>query len=82
MNHIMVSLGKNGRLVIPAPFRRALGIEPGDELVLTIDDGELRITTRERAITRAQETLRSYTDDGDSLVDELIDERRADARSD
>jgi AbrB family looped-hinge helix DNA binding protein len=81
MQTIMVNLGKNGRLVIPAPFRRALGIEPGDELVLTLDAGLLRITTREHAILRAQETVRRHVRGSDSLVDELIEERRAEARS-
>ncbi len=81
MKTIMVSLGNNGRLVIPAPFRRALGIEPGDELVLTLDAGQLRITTREHAISRAQETVRRQVRGSASLVDELIEERGAEARS-
>ena len=81
MNTIMVSLGNNGRFVIPAPFRKALGIEPGDELVLTLDDGQLRLTTREHAISRAQETIGRRVAGGASLVDELIDERRAEARA-
>ena len=82
MNHKMVKLRENGRLVIPAAFRHAMRIQPGDELVLMLRDGELKITTRQHAITRAQRTVRQYTCDGDSLVDELIAERRADAASD
>jgi len=65
--------------VIPAPLRRALEIEPGDALVLTLGDGELRITTRRQAIVRAQETVRQYTQDAGCLVDELIEERRSEA---
>ncbi len=75
----MVNLGEGGRLVIPAPLRRALEIEPGDALVLTLGDGELRITTRRQAIVRAQETVRQYTQSARSLVDELIEERGAEA---
>lgn len=82
MNSIMVNLGKGGRLVIPAPLRRALDIEPGDELVLTLADGELRITTRGRAIARAQERVRRYTHGEGSLVDDLLDARRAEAAGD
>jgi len=81
MQTIMVSLGKSGRLVIPAPFRRALGIEAGDELVLTLDEGQLHITTREQAVSRAQEAVRQRVRFGASLVDELFEERRAEARS-
>ena len=78
----MVNLGKNGRLVIPAPLRRALDIAPGDELVLTLTDGEVRITTRDRAIARAQERVREYTGGEGSLVDDLLEERRAEAGGD
>lgn len=78
----MVDLGEGGRLVIPAPFRRALEIEPGDALVLTLADGELRITTRRQAIARAQATVRAYTHDAGSLVDELIEERGAEVAAD
>lgn len=81
MNITMVSLGKNGRMVIPAPFRRALGIEAGDELVVTLDDGELRIATRDHAVTRAQDVVRRHVAAGTSLVDELIEERRSEAGS-
>lgn len=77
----MVSLGKNGRIVIPAPLRRALGIQPGDELVLTAGEGELRITTRTHAIARAQEIVRAHAGLAGSLVDELIEERRSEAGS-
>ena len=41
-------INENGRMVIPASFRKALGINPGDELVLRIEDDELRITTLKR----------------------------------
>lgn len=66
-------------MVIPAPIRKALGIEPGDELVLTLDGEDLRITSRDHAVARAQEAVRRRVRNGASLVDELIDERRAEA---
>jgi len=81
MDTTMVALGNNGRLVIPAPFRRALGIEAGDELVVTLLDGELRITTREQAVARAQEAVRRRVGQDAGLSDELIAERRAEAKS-
>jgi AbrB family looped-hinge helix DNA binding protein len=72
-------VNENGRVVIPSSFRKALGIEVGDEVVLRIEDDELRITTQQRRIQRAQHRARQYAKGG-SLVDELLAERRAAAR--
>jgi AbrB family looped-hinge helix DNA binding protein len=73
-------VNENGRVVIPAPFRKALGINPGDEVILRLEDDELRITTMKRRIERAQRHLRKYVKPGVSLVKELIAERREAAK--
>ena len=76
-----VRVNENGRVVIPASFRKALGIELGDEVVLRIEDDELRITTLKRRIQQAQRLVRKHVKPGRSLVDELIAERREAARN-
>ena len=73
-------VNENGRVVIPSAFRKALGIEIGDEVVLRMEDGELRITTQQSRIQRAQQRARQYVKPGTSLVDELLAERRKAAR--
>ncbi len=73
-------MNENGRVVIPASFRKALGINPGDEVILRLEDDELRITTMKRRIERAQRHVRKYVKPGVSLVDELIAERREAAK--
>jgi AbrB family looped-hinge helix DNA binding protein len=65
-----------GRIVIPASFRKALGISVGEEVVLRIEDDELRIFTLKTRIKRAQRLVRRHVAKGVSLVDELIAERR------
>lgn len=77
----MARVEKNGRVVIPAPLRRALGLQPGDEVVVSVAQGELRLATRDHAIAAAQDKVRHRVGAGTSLVDELIRERRAEARS-
>jgi len=72
-------LGNNGRIVIPAPARRALGIEPGDELILVVEDGEIRLRTVEQAARKAQDLVRRYSRPGESLADSLVAERREEA---
>jgi len=74
-------VNQNGRVVIPASFRKRLGINIGDELVLRIEDDELRITTLKQNIERAQRLVRKHVKQGTSLVDELIAERREAARN-
>jgi AbrB family looped-hinge helix DNA binding protein len=73
-------INENGRVVIPASFRKRLGIRVGDEVVLQLHDDELRITTLKRSIERAQRLVRKHVKPGISLVDELIAERREAAR--
>ncbi|MGA6983132.1 MAG: AbrB/MazE/SpoVT family DNA-binding domain-containing protein [Candidatus Sulfotelmatobacter sp.] len=75
-----VRINENGRLVIPASFRKALGIASGDTVVLRLDDGELRITTLRQRIKRSQEIVRKHVPRTVSLVDELIAERREAAK--
>lgn len=72
-------LDKAGRVVIPAAFRKALGVKPGEYLILRIEDGELRAWTFEHATKLIQQTVRKYVPEGVSLVDELIAERRGEA---
>jgi len=74
-------VNENGRVVIPAAFRRALGINAGDEIVLRMEDDELRITTLKRRLERAQRLVRKHVKPGTSLVDELIAERREEAKN-
>ena len=74
-------VNENGRVVIPSSFRKALGIKAGDEVVLRIEDDELRITTLKRRMERAQRLVRKHVKPGRSLADELIAERRQAARN-
>ena len=73
-------INENGRVVIPASYRKALGINAGDELVLRLEEDELRISSLKRRIERAQRLVRRFVKPGTSLADELIAERREAAR--
>ena len=75
-------VNENGRVVIPAEFRKALGIRAGDEIILSWKDEEIRITTMRKRIERAQRHVRKYVKPGVSMVDELIADRRREAARD
>lgn len=80
MEETRTRVNENGRVVIPASFRKALGINIGDEVVLRIEDDELRITTQQRRIARAQRRARQRVGRGTSLIKELLAERRKAAK--
>ena len=75
---VRLRLGPQGRIVVPAHFRRALGLEVGDALVVSIDDGRLVLAPREAARTRLLDRFPAAAD-APSAVDELVAERRAEA---
>jgi len=80
MSVVSTRLTKGGRIVIPAEFRRELGLETGDEVILRLVDSEVRIRTRREAIKQAQAIVRKHVKKGRSLVDELKRERKAEAK--
>ena len=74
-------VAEGGRIVIPAAARKALGIEPGDEVVLQLEDDGLRILSRKQALRNLQDMVAKVVPPGVSLVDEFIRERREEARA-
>ena len=75
-----IRVDESGRVLVPAVFRKTLGINRGDVVVLRIEDDELRISTLKQRIARAQRLVRQHVKPGTSVVDELIAERREAAR--
>jgi AbrB family looped-hinge helix DNA binding protein len=80
MNGENTKIGEGGRVVIPAEFRRALGLETGDEIIVRLQDGAILILTRAEAVRRAQAAVRKHIKRGRSLVTELQNERRAESK--
>lgn len=76
---ISISIGKQGRIVIPAALRQSLDISEGDKLVACEEDGRLVIEKPE-AVTKRIRALFAHIPEERSLVDELILERREAAR--
>ena len=75
-------ISEGGRIVIPAEYRRQLGLEVGDDVILRLEGQELRLYSRLQGIRRAQEIVRQYSSnrpDGQLASDELIAERRREA---
>lgn len=75
----MTKLGEGGRIVVPSAFRKALGIRTGDDLIMVLENDELRIMSPRRAIERARAIVRQYIPDGVQLSETLLEDRRREA---
>ena len=70
----------NGRIVIPAKMRSAMLIDGSGDLTARVVEGELRMLTPKAAVRKLQKRMREKVPEGVSVVDDLIAERRAEAR--
>jgi len=73
---VKASVDSAGRILVPVKLRKALDIEPGDEVNLILKDGVLEIRSLDNAVREAQTLVRKYVPKNKSLVDELIADRR------
>jgi len=71
-------LGQQGRIVIPAEVRSALGLTAGDKLHLHVAGQRLVLERPHDAVT-ALRGLAATVPSNRSLVDELLEERRREA---
>lgn len=80
--HARLKIDSAGRVVIPAEMRAAMIVKPGDTVTAEVVDGEFRIVSPGVALKRVQAFARAWKADnpGVSVVDELIAERREEAR--
>ena len=78
--HAKARLSPNGRVLIPAAIRKEMGFEPGESLFMDVEDGVLRIESFRARIRRIQREFAKYIKPGALASDELIADRREEAR--
>jgi AbrB family looped-hinge helix DNA binding protein len=76
----ILRVADGGRIVIPAVVRERLGMEVGAELVLTVEDDHATLINARAARRKAREKVRRYVPPNASLSNELMAERKAEAR--
>jgi AbrB family looped-hinge helix DNA binding protein len=74
-----VKIVDGGKLIIPAQFRRKLGIDVGDTVVVEMDEDGLHVRSLTSAVRQAQNIVRGFVPDDAHLADDLSAERRAEA---
>lgn len=69
-----------GRIVIPDEYCRALSLNTGDDVILTLEKGTILILPKNEALRCPQDIITHYTKNKD-LATELIEERRQEAEN-
>ncbi len=79
MEQTTTKIAPGGRVVIPAKFRKQLGLRAGDEVILRMEDGQVTLFTREMALKRLQKYVCDLVPPEVSLSEELVRDRRLEA---
>lgn len=79
MNAMLSKIDIGGRLIIPAQARKALHLENGGPVVLTLVDGELRVRSVASAMAELQAQASSFLSNDGASVDAFLLARRAEA---
>jgi AbrB family looped-hinge helix DNA binding protein len=81
--HFTLEVGTGGRVTLPVGLRKRVGFKEGDKLVVTLKaDGDLELRTGKEVAKAGRGMLQSVVKKarGRKLVDELLKERREEAK--
>lgn len=76
-----VQVAENGRILLPAFVREAMGVQGGAKLILTLEGDEVRLTPLHHGISRARALYRQNVTSGRS-TEAFIEDRRLEAARD
>lgn len=79
MEQTPCSVDNQGRITIPAAWRKAHGVEAGSVVMVTTRNDHLEIQTRDQVLSEAQQIVAPYIKGKRSLVEQLLEERRREA---
>jgi len=77
--NLPVRMAANGRLSVPAKFRKALGLEEGGMVVLSLQDGEIRIRPVGVVLAEVQALVAPYLKASGDTVEQFLADKRAEA---
>jgi bifunctional DNA-binding transcriptional regulator/antitoxin component of YhaV-PrlF toxin-antitoxin module len=77
---VAVKVSASGRLHLPSTIRKALGLKGPGHVIITLEDGQARLTTMAENLARVRALARPYAPKDRLASEELIAERREEAR--
>jgi bifunctional DNA-binding transcriptional regulator/antitoxin component of YhaV-PrlF toxin-antitoxin module len=77
---VTVKVSALGRFHLPSAVRKALGLKGPGHVIITLEDGQARLTTVAENLARIRALARPYAPKNRLVSEELIAERRDEAR--
>lgn len=60
MLEFRTKMSEDGRIVIPATYRRQLHLKSGEELIMRLEDDELHLISLKNSLKKAQQLVQKY----------------------
>jgi bifunctional DNA-binding transcriptional regulator/antitoxin component of YhaV-PrlF toxin-antitoxin module len=81
MEQFTVKVDGSGRILLPAKVRKQMNLRKDSTLIAKLEKQKLVLNTRDEALRKAQEFFSKFRPKGGKLLsDELIEDRRREAR--
>jgi AbrB family looped-hinge helix DNA binding protein len=78
---IDVKVASNGRMILPASIRKAMGLHGDAKVILTLEDDQVRLSPIGHGVSRAQALYREHAKQ-DRTVDDFLSDRKEEAVTD
>jgi AbrB family looped-hinge helix DNA binding protein len=78
---IDIRVASNGRMVLPASVRKAMGLHGDAKVILTIEDDQVRLSPIGHGVSRAQALYREHAKHA-RTTDDFLNDRKVEAAAD
>lgn len=78
---IDIKVAGNGRMVLPASVRKAMGLHGDSKVILTVEDDQVRLSPIGHGVSRAQALYREHAKQA-RTTDDFLNDRKAEAATD
>ena len=78
MQIIKSKVDQAGRILVPASHRQLLHLTPGQDIILQVEEGELRIRSFKESAKHARDLVKKYNSKNQDLVALLFQARNED----
>jgi AbrB family looped-hinge helix DNA binding protein len=75
---IDIKVASNGRMVLPASVRKAMGLHGDAKVILTVEDDQVRLSPIGHGVSRAQALYREHAKQT-RTVDDFLSDRKVEA---